>query len=67
MADTYYQICWTGEVTDELMRQYAGTSRKLNDVTARVKEKRKRLAPEDMPTFIVIVEFSNPYAKVVKE
>ena len=31
MADTYYQICWTGEVTNELMRQYAGTSRKLND------------------------------------
>jgi hypothetical protein len=36
-------------------------------VTARVKEKRERLAPEYMPTFIVIVEFSNPYAKVVKE
>jgi hypothetical protein len=140
MADTYYQVCWTGEVTNELMRQYAGTSRKLNDyapttrtiddaacaialllvrelteytaiskarigttvdyyliskkqnidllfneaearlevsgilaetknntVMARVKEKRERLAPEDMPTFIVIVEFSNPYAKVVKE
>jgi hypothetical protein len=36
-------------------------------VTARIKEKRERLAPEDMPTFIVIVGFSNPYAKVIKE
>jgi hypothetical protein len=136
----YYQVCWIGEVTNELMRQYAGTSRKLNDyalttrtiddaacaialllvrelteytaiskarigttvdyyliskkqntdllfneaearlevsgilsetknntVTARIKEKRERLAPEDMPTFIVIVEFSNPYARVIKE
>ncbi len=133
-------VCWIGEVTNELMRQYAGTSRKLNDyalttrtiddaacaialllvrelteytaiskarigttvdyylisknqntdsffneaearlevsgilsetknntVTARIKEKRERLAPEDMPKFIVIVEFSNPYAKVIKE
>ncbi|EDN65532.1 hypothetical protein BGP_4946 [Beggiatoa sp. PS] len=30
-VDTYYQIGWMGDVTDELMRQYAGTSRKLND------------------------------------
>jgi hypothetical protein len=139
-TDTYYQVYWTGEVTDELMRQYAGTSRKLNDyapttrtiddaacaialllirelteytavskarvgttvdyylipktqntnlifneaearlevsgilsetksntVKARIKEKRERLTKNDMPTFIVIVEFSNPYAKVVKE
>ncbi len=38
-----------------------------NTVKARIKEKRERLTPEDLPTFIVIVEFSNPYAKVVKE
>ncbi|EDN70764.1 conserved hypothetical protein [Beggiatoa sp. PS] len=37
-----------------------------NTVDKRIKEKLKRLKPDKLPTFIVIVEFSTPWVKMVK-
>jgi len=37
-----------------------------NTVDKRIKEKLKRLKPNNLPTFIVVVEFSKPWVKIIK-
>ena len=39
---------------------------KSNTVEKRIREKLKRLAPDDLPALIVVVEFSKPRSKMVR-
>jgi tRNA U34 5-carboxymethylaminomethyl modifying enzyme MnmG/GidA len=37
-----------------------------NSVDKRIREKLKRLKPDNLPAFIIIVEFSKPWVKIIK-